>query len=197
MSTPKTPLLKQQPDLSSIRNALRFNTEQLHNADSSSIDIILTLRLTNIVLQDLIDRYGRVFGLSAARSNALLALYSVENHTMQAHMLADVLYSTRANVTWLVNSLVDSGLVVTKTAPDDRRSKTIKLTPKGLKLIQSFAPAHYSALDETTANLTPSERTTLLELLDKIRNRTLKVGKSVIADVERKRKTSSLASANR
>jgi DNA-binding MarR family transcriptional regulator len=172
---------KHDPDIASIREQLRYNVESFHNGDSSSIDIVLTLRITNLVLQDLIDGYARPYRLSAARSNVLFALYSAKNHTMPAHGLADALYNTRGNVTWLVDSLVEAGLVETNESQTDRRSKNVSLTRAGLALLKSFAPRHYGALDATTSILTRAERKQLLQLLDKVRDRALEVAPQIVA----------------
>jgi DNA-binding MarR family transcriptional regulator len=183
--------LKHHPNIAVIRKQLQHNVDSFHDGDASGIDIILTLRMTNLVLQELMDGYTQPFGLSAARSNVLFALYSAENYTMPAHELADALYNTRGNVTWLVTSLVEAGLVETKESPYDRRSKNVSLTKAGLALLRSFAPKHYAALDVTTSPLTRRERETLLHLLDKIRDQALKVGPEIIADLSTRRKKSS------
>ena len=176
--------IKHHPELATIRKQLKYNVDSFHDGDCSSIDIVLTLRMTNLVLQELMDRYAQPFGLSAARSNVLFALYSAKDHTMPAHELADALYNTRGNVTWLVSSLIDAGLVETKESSKDRRSKNVSLTKAGLAILASFAPQHYAALDATTSPLTREDRQQLLRLLDKVRDRALEVGPQIIAGMD-------------
>jgi DNA-binding MarR family transcriptional regulator len=174
---------KRRRDIEPIRAGVRFNTDLFHHGDSSAIDVVLTMRWTNIVLQDLIDSYGHVFGLSAARSNVLLALFSAKQHTMPAHELADALYNTRGNVTWLIARLAEEGLVSSRPSKTDGRSVLIHLTPKGLRLVQAYAPRHYAALDVATSDLTAEERTTLLRLLDKLRSSAEANREAVLAEM--------------
>ena len=157
-------------DITAIRAAIQSNTEAFHNGDSSGIDLVVTLRQTHSVVQELIDAYSKPFGLTAARSSLLLALYAAPDHTMPAYQLAATLYNTRGNITWLVGTLIDAGLVTTRPSESDRRSVLVTLSPRGLDLLSEYAPRHYVALDEAMKALDADERTTLLRLLDKLRS---------------------------
>jgi MarR family transcriptional repressor of emrRAB len=157
-------------DITAIRTAIQSNTNAFHNGDSSGINLVVTLRQTHSVVQELIDAYSRPFGLTAARSSLLLALYAAPEHTMPAYQLAATLYTTRGNITWLVGTLIDAGLVTTRPSESDRRSVLVTLSPSGLALLHDYAPRHYAALDAATKALTREERTALLALLDKLRS---------------------------
>jgi DNA-binding MarR family transcriptional regulator len=180
----------------SRRDSLRHNTTVFHTGDSSSIDVIVTLRLTSNSLYQIIDSYCREHELSASRSEILMALHGVEDHTLPASRLAEALFVTRGNITFLLKSLIDEGLVSVKTDARDARYTLVSLTPRGLRSLQDYAPNHYRALDIATSGLTAAEKQQLLSLLDKLRvhaeekqDEAIAAG-SVGSDARRKRRRS-------
>lgn len=156
-------------DIATARTGLRYNTEAFHNGDSSSIDVVFTLRETNRVIQALIDDYARPYELSAARSNVLLALYASEDRTLLASEIAAALYYTRGNVTGLVASLVEDGLVETFSDRHDGRRTLVKLSAHGHAVLHSYAPRHYATLDTVIGTLSRDEKAQLIGLLDRVR----------------------------
>jgi MarR family 2-MHQ and catechol resistance regulon transcriptional repressor len=153
----------------SRRAQLQHNTTVFHTGDSSSIDVIVTLRLASHALYQIIDTYCRAHDLTASRSEILMALHGAEEHTLPASKLAEALFVTRGNITFLLKSLIDEGLVSAKTDARDARYTLVSLTPRGLRSLQDYAPNHYRALDIATGGLSAAEKQQLLKLLDKLR----------------------------
>lgn len=165
----KTGAAVAQTGTRSRRESLQHNTTVFHTGDSSSIDVIVTLRLTSNALYQIIDAYCRVHEISASRSEILMALHGAEDHTLPASRLAEALFVTRGNITFLLKSLIDEGLVSAKTDARDARYTLVSLTPRGLRSLQDYAPNHYRALDIATGGLSGAEKQQLLGLLDKLR----------------------------
>ena len=74
----------------------------------------------------------------------------------------------RANMVSLVNELVDAGLVLRVTAPEDRRALALTLTPAGEDKVRTSLDRIRAHEDRLLSDLTPAERTQLIELLARI-----------------------------
>jgi DNA-binding MarR family transcriptional regulator len=83
----------------------------------------------------------------------------------QQSELAKELGVTAANVSQLVGKLEDARLV---TREDRGRAKLVQLTARGRALVQRLGPEHDAFLAARFAALSPTERRTLLRLLEKL-----------------------------
>jgi MarR family 2-MHQ and catechol resistance regulon transcriptional repressor len=68
-------------------------------------------------------------------------------------------------VTYLVDRLVQRGLVRREPCPTDRRAMYAVLTPEGEALIRQIFPAHAAAIEEAVSGLTPEQQVLATELL--------------------------------
>lgn len=82
---------------------------------------------------------------------------------------------TRATVTGLVDTLERDGFVARAPDPVDRRMLTVRLTPRGEKLLQRIMPTHFRQMSWLMEPLTEGERKTLVRLLTKVLQRAAEV----------------------
>ena len=75
---------------------------------------------------------------------------------------------TPGSISVAVDRLVRKGLVSRKDDPDDRRVRTVDLTPKGRALITAVVRDHAAAMETAVSVLSKNERKTLLRLLKKL-----------------------------
>jgi MarR family 2-MHQ and catechol resistance regulon transcriptional repressor len=61
-------------------------------------------------------------------------------------------------ITFLVDRLVEKGLVVRQECPEDRRAKYVALTREGTRMIREIFPSHAQALTAAMRGLTPAEQ---------------------------------------
>ena len=95
------------------------------------------------------------------------ALYFIQqNGELAMGKVADVLYCDASNVTGIVDRLVAQGLVIRQESPRDRRTKTIRLTPKGQHIVHSIREALPSRLG--CENLSQAEQIALRDLVHKV-----------------------------
>ena len=73
---------------------------------------------------------------------------------------------TPAAASQLVDKLVQSGWVLREEDPQDRRAKSLKLTAKGMELIQQGIADRYHWVEPMTAKLTAEERAKVSEALN-------------------------------
>jgi DNA-binding MarR family transcriptional regulator len=123
---------------------------------------------------------ARARALGSAKANALLAPLDLKVRSYAVlslacsgaapsqRELAEFLLLDPSQIVALVDGLEQRGLVKRETDPLDRRSKVIKGTVKGRRLLARAAAATQEAEDQAIKNLTPAERAQLRDLLRRI-----------------------------
>lgn len=84
--------------------------------------------------------------------------------------LNDILPLTSGALTHRLNRLVERKLVTRQNDKADRRRVLVRLTPKGLGLVDSAATARFDAAENAVDSLSKTERSSLDRLLDKLLN---------------------------
>jgi len=92
---------------------------------------------------------------------------------MMASELAKSLGVTRANITNLINVLLDKKLIRQIEDGDDRRIKRLVLTPRAEKLIRTMQPNRLQSNKEHLRGLSVKEKNEFLGYLQKVTNNIL------------------------
>ncbi|WP_457966211.1 MarR family transcriptional regulator [Arthrobacter sp. D1-29] len=101
------------------------------------------------------------------RSYAVLSL-ACSGAAPSQRELAEFLLLDPSQIVALVDGLEQRGLVKRETDPRDRRSKVIKGTAKGQRVLDQAAAATQQAEDQAMGDLTTAERDQLRDLLRRI-----------------------------
>jgi MarR family transcriptional regulator, 2-MHQ and catechol-resistance regulon repressor len=72
---------------------------------------------------------------------------------------------TSGGITYLVDRLVEKGLVRREECPTDRRARFAVLTPEGSRLIAAIFPSHAERIEAAMGGLTPQEQRQAAALL--------------------------------
>src|SRR5690242_12617990 len=75
---------------------------------------------------------------------------------------------TSGGITYLVDRLVDKGLVKREQCAEDRRARYAVLTPAGQSLIKKIFPAHAARIEQAMSGLTQTEQREATALLRKL-----------------------------
>jgi MarR family transcriptional regulator, 2-MHQ and catechol-resistance regulon repressor len=75
---------------------------------------------------------------------------------------------TSGGITYLVDRLVEKGLVKREECPEDRRARYAVLTPAGTALIKKIFPQHTVAIERALSGLTLAEQREAVGLLRKL-----------------------------
>ena len=110
-------------------------------------------------------------GLTPAGLNTLMLLVHGNADGLPLTELSRLLVSSRANVTGVIDSLVQKGFVERTDHPEDRRSIIARVTPKGREWLEGYFPGHARIMSSFAAPLSAKERRVLMQLLAKIRFR--------------------------
>ncbi|TAM61894.1 MarR family transcriptional regulator [bacterium] len=142
--------------------------EEYQGFDRLAIQTILALKVTAHRLENCAGEWFDEYGLTPAKLNVLICLRAHGERAMRLSEVGDYLFSTRANVTGLVDGLERDGLVQRSANPGDRRSTLVTLTAKGLDLMAQMLPKHFSRVRRITSGLPPAEQRQLIALLAKL-----------------------------
>lgn len=110
------------------------------------------------------DITGR--GLTVGEFAVLEALYH-KGMLLQGEIQQKILVSS-GGVTYLIDRLVDRGLVERVDCPEDRRARYARLTDAGSSLIASIFPSHRDAVTRAVAGLGEEEQLAAAALLRKL-----------------------------
>ncbi|MFM8334931.1 MAG: MarR family winged helix-turn-helix transcriptional regulator, partial [Opitutaceae bacterium] len=89
---------------------------------------------------------------------------------------------TRATITGLVDTLERDGLVARSSNVEDRRMRSVSLTPRGSSLLRGILPEHFRRMAWLIATFDEQERVTLVRLLGKVMQRASEEGQESAAD---------------
>jgi len=119
-----------------------------------------------------LEQHYQAYGLSRGRSQVLMALYKAPSDDgLPPAELADFGGVTRAAMTGLIDGLVESGYVTRGDVGEDRRTYRVRLTPRATDFLASVLPDHLRRMQDLMHALTPAERDTFVELIEKLRGR--------------------------
>jgi DNA-binding MarR family transcriptional regulator len=85
-------------------------------------------------------------GLASQQYQALLAIKGSGRDVMTIRELARQLLIKHNSAVGLVDRLEDAGLVTRGVAPEDRRKVNLRLTPRGMRVLERLAATHRAEL---------------------------------------------------
>jgi len=99
----------------------------------------------------------------------VLALLEPEKSGLTMGELSTRLKVTSGNVTGLVDTMEQEGLVLRKRHRTDGRSTLIVATAKGRRLFLTMAPAHHAWIDDIFGGVSNADLFALFRMLEKLR----------------------------
>ncbi len=112
------------------------------------------------------QRYLRKYDISPQQFNILKILREVKPNVATVTMLQSRMLDRMSNASRLVDKLKEKGLLIRNLNKDDRRKVDVKITAKGLKLIDKIEKSDF---EDEYIKLSDAEAKKLNDLLDKLR----------------------------
>ena len=110
------------------------------------------------------SRFAKSTGLSMPQMNIMMQLnYRGPCGLSQISGRFDI---TAAAASQLVDKLVHAGYLERDEDPNDRRAKTLKLSPAGVKLVENGIQEHYRWMDHLIEKLNPDEQAKISEAFE-------------------------------
>lgn len=166
-------MLKDLPRYECLLEASR----EFPDLDPSATEAFLHLLRAGDEAFRLIESHLAGHDTSHGRFSVLMCLWRVcrqnpgGEQTLSPAELAERTGVTRATVTGLVDTLERDGLVTRTPDPADRRMMSVRLTPKGERLVMEIMPSHFQRMAWLMEPLDEDERQTMVRLLAKITQR--------------------------
>jgi DNA-binding MarR family transcriptional regulator len=111
---------------------------------------------------------GRCFEAGCLRPRQLVALHLLHEHgPLSQQALGEALTLDPSNVVGLLNELEERGLITRQRDPADRRRHIVSLSPAGQAELATTGGQLTAIEDDVLKALSPAERATLYELLQR------------------------------
>jgi DNA-binding MarR family transcriptional regulator len=139
-----------------------------HAFDRNASLVLYAIRALAQRVNDRANEWLRPLGLNAAKYNYLAILYFSNGDGVTLNEISDLVHTSNAAVTSMVNALEGDGLISRLENPDDGRSYVVALTAKGRSLFEQAVPIHHRHISRAMRSLTERERSLLIDLLVRI-----------------------------
>lgn len=123
-------------------------------------------RRATLVIVDAFLRNMAVYGLRPVDFSMLSLI--AHNPGITSRQLCTALNIQPPNLVGMINQLQTRELIVRRPHPHDGRAMGLHLTPEGRKMMKQAEVTAFELEEATTAKLSPTERKTLMQLLQKI-----------------------------
>ena len=150
------------------RNEFQSLARRYENMDPSSVKAAVTLLKTGSDILTGFEKMLKRYGLSQGRFLILIVMNRQPDKPTSPSILAKQIGVTRATMTGLIDGLVKDGLISRGRHGHDRRKQELKLTGKGMGLLEDLLPDYWSRLRKLMGGLTHQEEETLVSLLNKV-----------------------------
>jgi DNA-binding MarR family transcriptional regulator len=153
------------------RQAIDELASQYSELDIPSVETCLAFLDVTASVYAAFDIHFARYGLSIGKFTLLMQLY-VASEGLTPSEFAERADVTRATITGLLDGLEREELVKREAHPSDRRRLIIRLTQKGRSFVAKILPDHFCRTTGLMANLTSTEKKTLIKLLNKVQTGT-------------------------
>lgn len=137
--------------------------------DIAAVETCLTFLHTTADVYQAIDAHFARYSLSKGKFTLLMQLFQADEKGLTPSECAERAGVTKATITGLLDGLERDGLVKRFPDSEDRRMLRLQLTEQGRDLLSRMLPDHFCRTTNLMANLTDSEKKTLIKLLNKVR----------------------------
>lgn len=143
--------------------------------ETTEHESILNIIYTASLISKASFRYFRTFKITDAQFNALMQLKYATRQELSQIELSRRLVVNRANITGLIDRLGKIGLVKRTYPPEDRRVIIVRITEKGLALLDKLEPGYFEHVNKLMEHMGKQGMKQLIQYLETIRNNLKKI----------------------
>jgi DNA-binding MarR family transcriptional regulator len=136
--------------------------------DLRILDVAVALGRASVSVDRLLAERIKADGLTPVALQAMISVYLSDNGPLDFATVSDELRVTKANVSWVLNSLEQQGLIVRRPDPRDKRKIRARVTPKGRRMLQRLVPRARDCFEDAFAALSSDERDRLKQLVERV-----------------------------
>lgn len=133
-------------------------------------EALLNIYFTSTCIKKRATEFLRGFGLTDVQLNLMMLLHHQGGgEGLSQAQLSEMMLVNRANITSLIDRM-ESASLVRRTAAEDRRFNIIKLTGKGLRLLEKVEPLYAKEVSRVVSVLSAGEQKKLISILERVRS---------------------------
>lgn len=136
------------------------------NRVDTSLKVFIGLRRTNDMLDKLIHKDIKSYGLNVTEFAVLEVLYNRGEHTIQR--IKECILIASSSTTYVVTNLEKKGYIQRRQDTKDKRVSYASLTDKGRAFMDEIFPNHANAIASVFSDLSEDELQSLQKVLKRI-----------------------------
>jgi len=109
-------------------------------------------------------------GISISFENLEIMKLLSSRDRLNQQELADLLFKDKSSMTYLIDNMVNAGLVARKEDENDRRNKLILLSDKAREIIKQLSPIASHCYEALAADITDQDIKAGIKMLHKMNN---------------------------
>ena len=148
--------------LSSVENSTPRMSRALPDLPMNSTVMVRLLRISVFGMGAFFEPVFRSLDLSESGFHVLCLLVAAEEGSASPSELSELVGTTRANMTRILDELIEDGWITRKTAARDGRRQVVAINAAGRKKVRDTVPSVADALNIGFSGLNETE----LQLLD-------------------------------
>ncbi len=152
-----------------MANHLQDEIKQTKPFERPTDEAMLSILRTASVLEHAFNELLRPFGLTTTQYNVLRILQGAGPAGLCGREIGERLISSVPDVSRLIDRMEEAGLVSKERDSTDRRHVTVRITPKGRRLVATVTPALIEAEGGRMERLSSRSVKALIETLERIR----------------------------
>ena len=138
-------------------------------AMDNSKRVILNMMYTASILTEKFTEVLKPYDLSGEQYNVLRILRGQEGNPANMCVIGERMVTKSSNTTRLIDKLLLKEMVTREVCPQNRRKIEVRITEKGLKILEELEPKITLHERNLASSLTDEELTELNRLLEKYR----------------------------
>jgi DNA-binding MarR family transcriptional regulator len=139
----------------------------INNIDTDYEKVLAGLYFTHFWLTDKYSNLLLEYGITTQQSNVLGTILYYHPKALTLTELKSLMLEKNSDVSRIVTRLITKGFLKKNTNPENKRKIEIKITPKGISLMEKIRDQ--KLFKKFTAGLSTAEAQQLLSLLAKLR----------------------------
>lgn len=152
------------------REILNEFSSRFPGINITAVEGCIALLRTASDISKLLDEHFSMYDISEGKFTILMLLYRQSDYQLTPITLSQKAEVTKGTMTGLISGLENQGFIEKIPNPCDQRGYFVRLSPKGLCLLEKILPVHYTLIANLMSGLEDEqlkELTSLLNFLSK------------------------------
>ena len=149
---------------------LKEYSSQFSSLNVDAVETCIALLRTASDISKIFDEHFSKYGISEGKFTILMLLYRQSDYQLSPISLSKKAEVTKGTMTGLIAGLENQGFIEKIPNPCDQRGYLVRLSSKGLRILEEILPVHYTLITKLMSGLEDGhlkELTSLLNLLSK------------------------------